>query len=92
MGSRWGSQRAGEESAQSESAGTSAKPSTPVDSRPRGYRAGDVCFYVAGSQKLASGNQALFGQRGEVVGPATIEPWTSKGGVDVVFPDNKASA
>ena len=57
-------------------------------SLPGGYKVGDKVFCTAVSQTFPSGDKVIYGQQGEVTGPATVETHKGKG-VQVRFPGNK---
>ena len=53
-----------------------------------GYSVDDGAYYVAENHTFPSGNKAVHGQRGEVVGSATGEKTKGKG-LAMRFPGNK---
>ena len=63
----------------------SREPPPPL---PGGWKAKDPMYYTGASQTFPSGDKVVYGQRGEVVGPATSENIKGKG-VAVLFPGNK---
>ena len=57
-------------------------------SLPGGWDVKDPVYFTAPSQTFGDGDKVIYGQRGEVVGLATLE--SHKGnGVAVQFPGNK---
>ena len=59
----------------------------PPTTLPGGYRVGDTVFYAAPNQTFSSGNRLLYGEEGEIVGPATSETHKDNG-VAVKFSAN----
>ena len=56
---------------------------------PGDYTVGDKVFYKGANYRFPSGdNKLMYGQQGEVVGPATAESYKGKG-VSVRFPGNE---
>ena len=63
----------------------SREPPPPL---PGGWKAKDLPYYTGESQAFDDGDKVVHGQRGEVVGPGTLEGYVGKG-VAVLFPGNK---
>jgi len=57
---------------------------------PGGYKPGEKVFYTGRSETFPSGNKRVYGQQGEVTGPAISESHKGKG-VAVRFPGNKGN-
>ena len=55
-----------------------------------GYGLNDGAYYVGASKTFSDGDKREYGQRGTVVGPATVESHKGKG-VKVQFPGNKGA-
>ena len=66
---------------------TSLSRTPPPTTLPGGYRVGDTVFYAAPSEKLSNGDRVLYGEEGEIVGPATSETHKDNG-VAVKFSAN----
>ena len=67
------------------SASSPAQPRGAPDAAPGGYRVGDEVFFTGASQTCLSGDRLVYGGKGEVVGPATVEK-TKDNGVGVRVP------
>ena len=52
---------------------TTLSRTPPPTMLPGGYRVGDTVIYAAPSQKLSNGDRVLYGEEGEIVGPATSD-------------------
>ena len=52
------------------------------------YSRRDKAYYIGANETLPSGDRLVYGQQGEVVGPATSQEVKGKG-VSVQFPGNK---
>ena len=61
-----------------------APPTTP----PGGYRVGDEVFFAGGGETFPDSDRLVYGGKGEVTGPATLETHKGKG-ASVQFPGNK---
>ena len=59
----------------------------PPTTLPGGYRVGDTVFYAAPNETFPSGDRVLYGEEGEIVGPATLETHKDNG-VAVKFSAN----
>lgn len=60
-------------------------PSPPL---PGGCHVGNELYYVGPSGNLENGDRMVYGQRGTVLGPATLDSYRGKG-LAMVFPGNK---
>ena len=57
---------------------------------PGGRAMSDELYYNGSSQTFDNGNTVVYGQRGEVVGPATSKSHKGKG-LMLLFPGNKGN-
>ena len=66
----------------------SATAGRDAQALPGGYKMGEKVFFTGSSETVSNGDKLVHGQRGEVVGPATVESIKGKG-VRLLFPGNK---
>jgi len=57
----------------------------PPATLPGGFKVGEQVFYTGASETISTGDKLVYGQQGEVTGPASVDG----NAVAIIFPGNK---